>query len=226
VDSAKAHYQGSVAQLSYSEIRSPISGVIADRGVYPGEMANAGSPLLTIMDTSTVIARANVPQDQAGYLKVGDPASITQTDSGEAVPGKVTVVSPAVDPNSTTVQVWVEAANVTGRLKPGVTVHVSMIAETIKEAVVVPPVALLPSEEGGSQVIVVASDSVAHTRKVEIGVRQQDKVQVTSGLKPGEQVVVVGGLGLENGAKVRVESAAEKPAPGVKPAAGDEKGES
>ncbi|MFN7993883.1 MAG: efflux RND transporter periplasmic adaptor subunit [Bryobacteraceae bacterium] len=226
VDTAKAHYQGSEAQLSYSEVRSPISGVIADRGVYPGEMANAGSPLLTVMDTSTVIARANVPQDQAGYLKVGDTASITQTDSPEAIPGKVTVVSPAVDPNSTTVQVWVEAANPAGRLKPGVTMHVSMLAETIKDAVVIPPVALLPAEEGGAQVMVVGSDSVAHTRKVEIGVRQPDRVQVTGGLKPGEQVVVVGGLGLENGAKVHVESAAEKSAPREKPAAGEEKGES
>jgi len=207
VDTAKAHFQGSEAQLSYSEIRSPISGVIADRGVYPGEMATAGSPLLTVMDSTRVVARVNVPQGQSGYLKVGDPATLKQTGAAEEVPGKVTVVSPAVDPNSTTVQVWVETANPGERLKPGVSVHAAMVASTIKDAVVVPAAALLPAEEGGTQAVVVGADNVAHVRKIETGVRDGDKVQILSGLKPGEQVVTVGGLGLDDGAHVRIERA-------------------
>jgi multidrug efflux pump subunit AcrA (membrane-fusion protein) len=212
VDTAKAHHQGAQAQLSYAEVRSPISGVIADRAVYPGEMANAGTPLLTVMDNTSVVARATIPQSQAGLVKVGAAATITQTGATEGVPGKVTVVSPAVDPNSTTIQVWVEAANPQEKLKPGVTVHVSIVAATIANAVLVPPAALLPSEEGGTQVIVVGADSVAHARKVEVGARETDKVQILSGLKPGEQVVTVGGLGVENGAKVTIEKpgAAEK----------------
>jgi HlyD family secretion protein len=207
VDTAKAHYQGSEAQLSYSEIRSPIAGVIADRGLYAGEMANAGSPLLTVMDTMRVVARANVPQGQAGYLKAGAAATVKQPDTAEEVPGKVIVVSPAVDANSTTVQVWVETANPGERLKPGVSVHVTIVASTIKDAVVVPATALLPAEEGGTQAIVVGADGVAHVRKIETGVRDGDKVQVASGLKAGERVVTVGGLGIEDGAKVKVEKA-------------------
>lgn len=207
VDAAKAHYQGAQAQLSYSEVRSPTGGVITERNLYPGEMATAGSPLLTVMDVTRVVARANVPQDQAGYLHAGDAASLRQTDSAEEVAGKVIVVSPAVDPNSTTVQVWVETPNPGERLKPGVTVHVTMVANTIRDAVVAPAVALLPAEAGGTQAIVVGSDNVAHARKVETGVRDGDHVQVVSGLHPGEQVVTVGGLGLEEGAKVRIERA-------------------
>jgi multidrug efflux pump subunit AcrA (membrane-fusion protein) len=205
VDTAKAHYQGSEAQLSYSEIRSPIAGVIADRSVYPGEMAAAGSPLLTVMDNTRVVARANVPQDQAGYLKVGASATVKQSGSAEEVPGKVTIVSPAVDPNSTTVQVWVETANPGERLKPGVSVHVTIVADTVKNALVVPAAALLPAEEGGTQAIVVDAGAVAHIRKIQTGIRDADRVQILSGLKPGDQVVTVGGLGLEDGAKVRVE---------------------
>jgi multidrug efflux pump subunit AcrA (membrane-fusion protein) len=205
VDTAKAHYQGSQAQLSYSEVRSPITGVVADRSVYPGEIAAAGSPLLTVMDNSRVVARVNIPQGQAGYLKAGNTATLKQTDTAEEVTGKVTVVSPAVDPNSTTVQVWVETANPKEMLKPGVTVHVTLIAETIANAVVVPTADLLPAEDGGSQVIAVGADGVAHVRKIEAGVRDGDKVQILSGAKPGEQVVTVGGLGVEDGAKVQVE---------------------
>jgi len=200
VATAKAHYQGSEAQLSYAEIRSPLNGVIADRGVYPGEMATAGSPLLTVIDNSRVVARLNVPQGQAMYLKVGGAAMLKQE-----TPGAVTVVSPAVDSNSTTVQVWVETANPGGRLRAGVSVHVKFIAETIANAVVAPAAALLLGEEGGTQVIVVGTDKIAHIHKVEAGVRDGDKVQILSGAKPGEQVVTVGGLGLEDGTKVEVE---------------------
>jgi HlyD family secretion protein len=206
VDTAKAHYQGSEAQLAYSEIRSPLAGVIADRGIYPGEMATAGSPLLTVMDNSRVVARVNVPQGQAAYVKVGAAASVKLTDAPQESPGKVIVVSPAVDPNTTTVQVWVEIANPGERLKPGVSVHVTILADTIKDAVVAPSAALLPATEGGTQAIAVGADGLAHVRKIETGVRDGDNVQILSGLKPGEQVVTVGGLGLEDGAHLRVES--------------------
>lgn len=215
VEAAKAHYQGAEAQLSYSEIRSPITGVIADRAIYEGEMASAGSPMLTIMDTSRVVARVNIPQNQAGYMRVGAAATMSQSGSGD-VAGKVTVVSPAVDPNSTTVQVWVETPNPGDALKPGVTVHVSIVAETIANAMVVPATALLPAPDGGTQAVVVGSGSVAHTRKIDTGVREADKVQVLKGLQAGEQVVTVGGLGLEDGTKVKVEKPGERPAAGGK----------
>jgi multidrug efflux pump subunit AcrA (membrane-fusion protein) len=71
-------------------------------------------------------------------------------------------------------------------------------------------------------VLVVGPDSVAHERKIEVGVKESDKVQIVSGLKPGEQVITLGGVGLEDGSKVRVEKAAEKPAAEK---GGEEKGE-
>ena len=76
MQSAKGKYLGAEAQLSYSEIRSPINGVVTDRPLYPGEMAAAGTPLLTVMDTTSVVARAHIPQEQAALLKVGDKATV------------------------------------------------------------------------------------------------------------------------------------------------------
>lgn len=208
--SAKAKYEGAQAQLSYSEIRSPIAGVVADRPLYAGEVAAAGSPILTVVNISRIIARANVSVSQAGSLKVGQPATISQTDASIEASGKVTVVSPAVDPNSTTIEVWVEAANPGERFKPGATVKVDIHAETVKDAVVIPTIALLPSAEGGVQVLVVGADSKAHEKKVEVGIRQPDKVQILKGVDAGESVVTVGGVGLEDGAKVTVKKAGEE----------------
>src|SRR6266480_1912921 len=223
-DAAEAHFQGAEAQLGYTEIRSPITGVITDRAIYEGEMASAGTPLLTVMDVSRVVVRANIPQNQARLLKVGNDATVNQTDGADQVAGKVIVVSPAVDANSTTLQVWVQMANPGGHLKPGVSVHTSIVAETLTNAIIVPPAALLPSAEGETVLMVVGADSVAHERKVEVGVREPDKVQILSGVKPEEKVIIVGGVGLEDGNKVRIEKPGQKPAEDEKPAASDKPG--
>ena len=120
------------------EIRSPINGVVTDRPLYPGEMATTGAPLLTVMDVSAIVARINMAQDQAKDVKVGDEATMTPADGSEPVTGKVTVVSPATDPNSTTVQVWVQADNPGERLRAGQSVHVAIVAATIDGATLVP----------------------------------------------------------------------------------------
>ena len=206
LDSAKAKYEGATTQYSYSEIRSPIGGVISDRPLYPGEMAATGTPLLTVVDISRVVARSNVPVAQAALLKVGDAATITQTDTKIELPGNVTVVSPAVDPSTTTVQVWVEALNPGERLRAGTTVKINAVAETIKDTIIIPQAALFPTAEGETVVMVVGPDMVAHERKVETGVKQDDKVQVLSGLKVGEKMITEGGLGLEDGTKVRLQT--------------------
>ena len=207
--SAKGQYDAAEAQLQFSQIRSPINGVVTDRPLYAGEMAGSG-PLLTVMDMSSVVARVNMAQEQAKDIKVGAEATLTPADGGEMVTGKVTIVSPAVDPNSTTVQVWIQAANPGERLRAGASVHVAILAETIDGALVMPASAILPSDEGGSMVVVVDDKDIAHQRKVEIGVKEENLAQVVSGVSAGDRVVTVGGLGLDDKAKVRILKPGEK----------------
>src|SRR5574340_483787 len=210
--SAKGKYLGSAALVQYSEIRSPIAGVVADRLLYPGQVAAAGTPLITIMDTSQVVARAHIPQEQAALLKVGNAATITMPGSDEKVPGKVTVVSPALDPNSTTVEVWVQADNPQQRLRPGSTVQISMQAGAIPDAVVVPAAALLTGADGSTSVMVVGADGRAHQKPVQVGVRQDGDVQIAKGLSGGETVITTGAYGLPDNTRVQVEASAGTPA--------------
>jgi HlyD family secretion protein len=202
VQAAKSHYDGALAQVSYAEVRSPLSGYISDRPLNIGEMASAGSALFSIVDISRVVARASISLHEAAALKTGSKATLTGPDGSST--GKVTVVSPAVDPSTTTVEVWIEAPNPDGQLKAGSTVHIAIDAGTVPDAVVVPVEAILSSDEGGEKVMVAGSDSVAHERKVEIGVRSGDQVQILSGVNPGEQVITQGGLGLDDKAKIQI----------------------
>ncbi|HLK61858.1 MAG TPA: efflux RND transporter periplasmic adaptor subunit [Bryobacteraceae bacterium] len=204
VESAKAQFQSAEAQVAFTEIHTPIGGVVADRPVYTGDMASPGSPLFVIMDISRVVARINVPQAQASAVRVGQDAELAVLGSDDPAKGKVTVVSPATDANSTTVQVWIQVNNPGEKLKPGASVHGKIIAEEIKAATVVPAAAILPGEEGGTAVLVVGSDSIAHKRPVQLGVREGGKIQVLTGARPGESVVIVGGLGVDDKAKVRI----------------------
>jgi RND family efflux transporter MFP subunit len=209
LQSAKGKYLGAEAQLSYSEIRSPINGVVTDRPLYPGEMAAAGTPLLTVMDTSSVIARAHIPQDQAALLKVGDKASITVSDEEDSIEGKVTVVSPALDPNSTTVEVWVQAKNPRGRLRPGTSVQISVLSRTIPNSVVIPAAAVLTTPDGGSYVMLAGSDNRAHQKTVKTGVRQGDEVQILDGVAERDRVVASGAYGLPDNTKIHAEAVQE-----------------
>ena len=207
LQSAKGKYLGAQAQLSYSEIRSPISGFITDRPLYPGEMAAAGTPLLTVMDISSVIAKAHIPQDEAATLKVGDKGTMTVPGMDQPVQGKVTIVSPALDPNSTTVEIWFEARNPKHELKPGTSVHISVTAQTVKDALVVPATSILTAPDGSTTVMLVGSDGLAHQQAVKVGIRNGDDAQIVEGVKEGNKVVTNGAYGLPDKTKIKIEAA-------------------
>src|SRR5262249_3933541 len=153
-------------------------------------------------DISRMIAKAHIPQTQAARLKKGDDASIKVAASDDDLKGKVVLVSPALDPGSTTVEVWVQADNRKGLLRAGSSVNLSMVAKTVPDALTGPTPALITDEEGKKSVMVIGSDGKAHKRQVEIGIQTATAVQVVNGLKPGEQVVSAGAYGLPDNTKV------------------------
>lgn len=218
---AQGKYKGAEAQLGYTEIRSPIDGVVTDGPWYPGMMPQAGAPLVTVMDLSRMIAKAHIPDTQAAELKKGSAATIKVPGLEKEIKAKVVLVSPAVDPSSTTVEVWVEAPNRKGALKAGSSATVEMVAKSASDALTVPSSALITDEEGKKTVMVIGSDNKAHKREVETAIESEDAVQIVSGLKVGEQVVTTGAYGLPDNTAVKIETAA----PAGKPEGDEGKGE-
>jgi HlyD family secretion protein len=194
--SAKAKSEGAAAQLGYTRIVSPIDGVVTDRPVYPGETAPSGTPIITVMNVSQIVARAHISQNEASSVKIGDPATLTVSQV-PAAQGKVTLVSPALDPNSTTVEVWVEVPNPKGLLKPGAAGRVAIVAQTIPNTVVAPVSSLLTSSDGVTSVMVLDNDNKVSRKKVKVGIRDGQNMQVTDGLKKGDRIVTVGAFVLD-----------------------------
>jgi len=205
---AKGKYLAAQAALHYSEIRSPIDGVVTDRPQFAGELATANQPLMTVMNVSKLIAKLHIAQTEAATLKVGVPAEISLAGLDETVPGHVTLVSPALDPGSTTVEVWVESLKPNPALKPGISVHLSLTAKTVKDALVVPAAAVFKNAEGADFVMLAGSDDKAHLRTVTAGIRSATTAQIVDGVKAGDKVISSGGYALPDGTAIKVEEAA------------------
>jgi RND family efflux transporter MFP subunit len=204
LESAKGKYLGAAAELQYSEIRSPIDGVVTDRPLYAGETASAGAPLLTVMDTSSLLAKVHLTQPQAQQLKLGDPAAVTVPGIADPIAGKLTLISPALDPGSTTVEVWVQVSNPRGELKPGTAVHVSINGQTVPDALLVPSESLVTSPAGNKAVMVIGADGIAHLKEVSTGIEDHGFVQIVSGVSAGNRVVSKGAYSLDDGTRVKV----------------------
>jgi multidrug efflux pump subunit AcrA (membrane-fusion protein) len=191
-EAARARLQSSQTQLGYAKIVSPIAGVVTDRPLFPGETASSGSPLVTVMDLSSVIAKAHLSPQDAEQIKIGNPANLLASDGGASIPGKVTQISPALDPSTTTVEVWVQAVNPQTRLRAGTSVRVEIIARTERIALVIPESAVITDESGEAFVMMIGEGDMPHKQAVMLGIHDAGNVQVTEGLKGGDRVVSTG----------------------------------
>jgi HlyD family secretion protein len=213
---ARAHMATLDAQLGYSVIRAPFDGTITGQFQYQGELANPGGKLVTIADTSSLIAKMQMSEAVASHLRVGDAVKVLPDDlAGQSLSGSIDLVGRGVDPQSRAVDVWVRVPNSTGQLRPNGVARVVISSQLVNDAIVVPSSAVTLDATNGSAgtLMVVDSKSVAHEVHVTIGVRSNGRMQILSGLQGGETVVTEGNFGLPDGSKVAQAGAAEPAAP-------------
>ncbi|MEO6724231.1 MAG: efflux RND transporter periplasmic adaptor subunit [Blastocatellia bacterium] len=195
------------AQLSYATIRAPFGGVITDQFAYEGEFATPGGKLVNLADISEVIVKAPFADTVAAQLNTGSSATVQPADlPGQELKGKVSLVSRASDPANRTVEVWINLPNRDGRLRANSAAQVLVGTRTAKDALVVPTAAVTLETSNGDEgtVMVVDAKSVARERKVTIGIRTPEKIEIIKGLNEGETVVTEGNYALPDGTKVQV----------------------
>jgi cobalt-zinc-cadmium efflux system membrane fusion protein len=177
---------------------SPISGVVTERDVAPGQLLQAGTTqAFVVSDMRTVWILANVYQGDLAYVKVGDTVSVTTDSYPDIFHGKISFVSPALDPNTRTLQARIEVENAGDKLKNNMYCVATVTAGAIQNAISVPDAAVLRDDENQPFVYVANSSNQFGRRQVEIGQSQGGQTQILKGLAAGEKVVGDGSLFLQ-----------------------------
>ena len=179
-------------------VLAPISGEVVERLVSPGQVMQAGqTQAFTISDMSTVWVLANVYQADLAYVHDGDDV-VVQTDAyPDTFHGKISYVSPALDPNTRTLQARIVVDNKGEKLKRDMYCTVTVTAGTISNAIAVPDAAVLRDDENQPFVYVAASNNQFGRRPVDIGESQNGQTQIMKGLSAGDRVVGNGSLFLQ-----------------------------
>jgi RND family efflux transporter MFP subunit len=205
---AEAALELSRLQLTRTQILSPLNGVVAKRFVSVGEQVDgtAAQPIVEVANLREIELQANVPATYLGKMRSGEPVRLTgEAAGGKEVLGRVVAISPAVDPTTSVGLVRIRVPNADGLLRLGMFLSAQLAIDTHSHALVVPPEAVYRDEAGEPRVFVVTQDS-ATAVPVKLGIETKDQVELLAGAKEGDTVVLSGGYGLGDKARVRVKS--------------------
>lgn len=204
---AKLSYENAQTMLGYTKVKAEIDGVISACNVTPGSMASPQSPAMTIVNTDKLKFTFNISDDYINKVSVGSKAYINvNAASDKPYEGTVTYISPAA--NSTTmlypVEIYIE--NTDSSIKPGMFASLRLVVDRRENTVSVPLNAVL--EKGGDKfVYTVDAGNVAHKKAVETGIKNDEYIEIISGVQNGEKLVVVGQSFLSDGSAVNVTAA-------------------
>jgi RND family efflux transporter MFP subunit len=194
-------------RLSRTVVRAPFAGIVEERFVEVGTMVGPGTPVVRILQMNPVKVTAGVPERYAADVRAGASVRVTfDVLPEQAFDGRVGFVGAAVNPRNRTFPVEVSIPNPGALIKPEMVANVSVVRRTVSDALVVPQEAVV-RVSGGHAVFVVRNEGgaeVAEARDVTLGASQRNLVTITSGLEPGDRVIVVGQQQVANGDRVRI----------------------
>jgi membrane fusion protein, heavy metal efflux system len=184
--------------LEEGVIRAPIAGTVVEKSIAPGQTLSAGtSPCFTIADTSRMWVMAQVFAGEITQVHTGDDATVDADDGDAPLAGVVTNVGPVVNPDTRSVTARVQVDNREGVLKQQMYVQVHIRSSKQSQGLLLPVTAVLRDDENLPYVYMLAADRSYARRSVTLGTRVGDRYVIPQGLRPGEQVVVDGGIFLQ-----------------------------
>ena len=201
ISNIKADMDFTQAQIAKTVLAAPFSGVIGLRSVSLGSYVNATSQIATIQALNPVKVDFTIPEKYANTVRIGDNITFSTEGSNTKFTGKVYATDNQIDPVSRTLKLRATAANPNNQLRAGAFVKVDFSLKEIDNALMVPTEAIIPILKG--QQVMIARGGQATVVKIDVGVRTDAKIQVTSGLQVGDTVITSGLMGLKPDAKVK-----------------------
>jgi RND family efflux transporter MFP subunit len=212
LEAAQARLRAATIQLEYTEIPSPIDGVITERLIEVGDRVNGNEEVFSVEEFPPLWARIFVPERDLPQLKVAQKAQVrVDTFPDQDFEAAIKMINPTVDATSGTVKVTLEMER-TDRLRPGMFGTVYIATETRPDAIVIPKKAVL-RERDENRIFVITAENLVEKRDVVLGFSEEDRVEILEGIVEGEAVVTVGYEGLADGYAVNVMSWEGAPPP-------------
>ena len=218
LEEAEANLELAEQRLEDATIRAPFDGRVGARNFHSGDYVQIGQTMFTVVDDDPLEVQFAVPERYLGRLDVGSPVRISvRSDPERAVTGRVSFVSPYVDPSTRTVELKARVPNPESELRAGQFASVVLELES-RVGVVVPEAAVVPRQD--RRLVYVVRGGTARERTVQLGQRSRGVVEVLTGLSAGDTVVVAGHQRLADGAPVSVVDAGAGDAGDGPPASG------
>ncbi len=186
------------AQLNVADTRilSPLSGWVQERVTDPGALASPAAPILTIVDIDPAQVVVYIPERELQLAEKGRPATVT-TRANEVFEGRISRVAPSLSMSTRTTELVVEVPNPDHDLRPGMSADVTLIAREAPDALAIPLAAVIFQQ--GSTFAFLIEGGLAHLVPIEIGIEEEEYVEVIRGLDEGDRVVVQGQYLLKDG---------------------------
>ncbi len=203
VERAKVTLKSAEHKLTKTRIYSPLIGVIKEKKVSAGAHVRSGSHLFTITQNNPIRLNFTVTARDMGKIRKGQDVSFVVT----AFPyrefkGRVNIIHPSLDEKTRTLRVEALVPNQNRLLKPGLFAHVTLYINDEQDTILVPAISLL--YDGNNIKVFVVENNRAKEILVETGKKHGEMIEITEGLKGGEQVIVVGQHNISTGVKVNV----------------------
>lgn len=197
-------------RLSKTQIKAPFSGVTGLRAVSEGDYVNVGQELVQLVRLDPIELDMRAPEVVLSSLAVGQKLDFgVDAYREEIFSATVVAIAPTVDAGGRSVALRARLANPDRKLRPGMSARARITLDTNARALLVPEQAIWPS--GEQKMVYVVTGGIAKLVPVTLGIRQPGLVEVTAGIKDGDEVVVTGQLKLRDGANVKTQPASEKP---------------
>lgn len=203
MEALRATFNLAKLELSYTEIKAPIDGVVARRYIKVGNTLPVNAPTFQVTSLEPLVSYLYVPEREYRHIEAGQTATI-QVDAlqGTVFEGIVARISPVVDPATGTFKVTVEVVDETRRLRPGMFGRVDIVYDSHANALQIPRSAIV--EDAGESIVYVVEEGTAHRRVIRTGYTNKGQIEILEGLADTDRFVLVGQAGLKPGSKVSV----------------------
>jgi len=190
--------------LSKATITAPIAGIVSKRFLDKGNMVSPAAPLFKIVNIDKVKVVVNVIEEDLGKVSANSKAFISVKAYPEDIVGKVTMISPTLKPTSRTATVELSVDNQSHKLKPGMFAEVTIPVKTNENTIIIRHSAVIENRTSGEKYVFVVENNIAKKREVKTGLVRSDVIEILSGIKVGEKIVVSGQNYLSDGEQVRI----------------------